>query len=141
MKELVLGVWLAVLSIFDLKYKEIPLSISILGGVIGIGFCLVEPRALISVLVSCLPGFLALLFACISKEVMGYGDGMILIGMGMYLPISQLLSIGLQAFTIAGIVALGLLVLFRKKGNYRLPLIPFLGLAYGWECFVQWGKL
>ena len=57
MKELVLGVWLAVLSIFDLKYKEIPLSISILGGAIGIGFCLVESREFISVLVSCLQDF------------------------------------------------------------------------------------
>lgn len=139
MKELVLGVWLAMLSIFDLKYKEIPLSISILGGAIGIGFCLTEHRALISVLVSCLPGFLALLFAWISKEVMGYGDGIILIVLGMYLPVSRLLSIGLQAFSIAGIVALGLLVLFHKKGNFRLPLIPFIGLAYGWECFLQWG--
>lgn len=141
MKEVILGVWLGILSIFDLKYKEIPLSFSLLGGLVGIGFCVMEQRELLGLIVSCLPGFLVLLFAWISKEVMGYGDGIILIVMGMYLPISRLLAMGLQAFAIAGIVALMLLVLFRKKGNDRLPFIPFLGLAYGWECFLQWGIL
>ena len=136
MKELILGMWLGILSIFDFRYKEIPLSISLLGGGIGVGFCVIEHREIVGVILSCLPGVLALIFAWLSKEVMGYGDGIILLVLGMYLPISQLISIGLQAFTVAGIVALGLLVLFHKKGNYRLPLVPFFALAYGWQCFI-----
>lgn len=137
MKEIVLGVWLGIQMIFDLKKKEIPLGVSLLGGGAGIIFCIMERREMISVLVACLPGVLAMGFSWISKEKMGYGDGLVLIVVGMYLPIAQLLSIGLQAFMIAGVVALIMLVVFHKKGTYRLPFIPFLGIAYGCDFIMR----
>ena len=140
MKEIFLGIWLGIQSIFDLKYKEIPIGLSILGSLIGIGFCVFEKRSITDVILSCLPGLFAIAFSWISKEMMGYGDGIVLIVMGIYLPISQMLSIGIQAFTIAGVVALMLLVVFQKKGKYRLPFIPFLGLAYGCEVLIRWGN-
>lgn len=140
MKEIILGILLGVQGCIDLKYKEIPLWLSILGAGIGVWFCIEEERAFVSVFLACVPGVIALLFSKFTKEVMGYGDGILLVVMGIYLPLEKLLSIGMLAFGIAGIVALALLVIFRKKGNYKIPFIPFLSLAYALEYFIVVGE-
>ena len=66
-----------------------------------------------------------------TKEVIGYGDGVIFVVMGTYMSASKLISIGMLAFGLAGIVALILLVVFHKKGKDQIPFIPFLAVAYG----------
>ncbi|MBQ8518850.1 MAG: prepilin peptidase [Agathobacter sp.] len=124
----------------DFKWKEIPLWFSVLGGMIGIVICIVEERIILDVFFSCLPGVLSICFSWLTKETIGYGDGIVLLVMGIYLPLSQLISVGMLAFFIAGIVALLLLTVFRKKGNYRIPFIPFLGIAYGLECMIRIGE-
>lgn len=139
MKELILGCWLGIQAGVDFKYKEIPVWLSIAGGVIGIVFCIIEKRFFAEVILACLPGVLAFFFSWVSREAMGYGDGMTLVVMGLYLPIRQLLSVSLLAFWAAGVVAFVLLIIFRKNGNYRIPFIPFLGLAYALEWIVRKG--
>lgn len=140
MKELILGIWLGVQGCVDFKYKEIPLWFSILGAIIGIIFCFAEKRALGNVLLSCVPGVAALVFSRLTKEIMGYGDGIVLVVMGIYLSLEHLISIGITAFTIAGVAALILLVVFQKKGSYRIPFIPFLSMAYGIEYLMKLGE-
>lgn len=140
MKEIVLGCLLGILAWFDYKYKEIPILVTILGAGVGICFCVAEMRSITDLLIACLPGMAALGFSWISRETMGYGDGIVLGMMGLYLSITQLISIGLQAFGVAGVVALILLVLFHKNGNYRIPFIPFLGIAYGFDWVVRMGE-
>lgn len=139
MKEIVLGIWLGIQGGLDLKYKEIPLWLAIFGGMVGIVFCILERRTLGEVVLSCLPGVIALVFSKLTKEVMGYGDGIVFLVMGIYLSLERLLAIGMLAFMIAGVVALILLVIFRKKGNYRIPFLPFLSLAYGIEYWIGKG--
>lgn len=141
MKEIVLGIWLGIQGGLDLKYKEIPLWLAILGGMAGIAFCVLERRPLGEVVLSCLPGVIALIFSKLTNEVMGYGDGIVFLVMGIYLSLERLLAIGMLAFMIAGVVALVLLVIFRKKGSYRIPFLPFLGLAYGIEYWIARGGI
>ena len=123
----------------DFKYKEIPLWLSILGGTIGVVFCITENRPFTSVLSACFPGILMLGFSWLTKEVIGYGDGIVLMVMGIYLTISQLLSIGMMAFCVAGVVALLLLVLCKKNGSYRIPFVPFLAISYGIQYMLEHG--
>lgn len=141
MKEIVLGIWLGIQGGLDLKYKEIPLWFAIFGGMGGMVFCVLERRTLGEVVLSCLPGVIALVFSKLTKEVMGYGDGIVFLVMGIYLSLERLLAIGMLAFMIAGVVALILLVIFRKKGNYRIPFLPFLSLAYGIEYWIGKGGI
>lgn len=139
MKEIVLGIWLGIQGGLDLKYKEIPLWLALFGGIAGLVFCIIERRTLGEVVLSCLPGVIALVFSKVTKEVMGYGDGIVFLVMGIYLSLEQLLAIGMLAFLIAGVVALILLVFFRKKRNYRIPFLPFLCIAYGIEYWIAKG--
>ena len=124
----------------DFKYKEIPLWFTLLGGVVGIVICVREERTVFEVLVSCLPGLVVIFFSWMTKEIIGYGDGIVLLVMGFYLSLSQVLSVGMFAVFIAGIVALILLTVFQKRGSYRIPFIPFLTLAYGIDYLIRIGE-
>ena len=137
---IIIGSWLIILGIRDAKNKEIPMWFATLGGIIGLGFCFWEGRSLESMVLSCLPGVVALIFSKLTKEVMGYGDGIVLGILGLYLPVKRLLSIGFIAFLLAGVVALVLLVVCQKNGSYRIPFLPFLGLAYGIDCWISLGE-
>lgn len=141
MKMIILGMALGVLAWLDFKDKEIPLWICVLEIIVGLGFAFFERRELMSLLLACIPGGMAIVFSWISREAIGYGDGIVLVMLGCYLSLSQVLSIGLQAFGVAGVVAFILLVVFRKNGRYRIPFIPFLALLFGWECLMQLGEL
>ena len=141
MKIWILGIWLGIESAWDLKYKEIPLWFSVLGGVVGLLFCIAEKRELLQIMFSLIPGVLVLLFSWLTKEVIGYGDGMVLLVLGTYMKLSEILSIGMLAFGVAGVVALALLVFYKKAGRYRMPFIPFLGIATGITYLIEQGGL
>ena len=130
MKEIVLGIWLGMQGLIDWRYKVIPVCLSVLGGVIGMLFCLIERRSIADTILSCVPGILALCLSKATKEVMGYGDGITLLAMGLYVSLEELISIAMFAFGIAGFVALILLIIFQKNGSYRIPFLPFLTIAY-----------
>ena len=139
MKELIFGIWIGVQGCLDFKFKEIPLWFSFVGACFGVVFSLIENRTWTSVLLACVPGIVSLIFSWITKEVIGYGDGIVLVVMGMYMSISKIVSIGMIAFGLAGIVALILLVVFHKKGKDRIPFIPFLAMACGIEYVIRMG--
>ena len=133
MKEWMLGIWLGIQAGFDLKYKEIPVWLSVVGALIGLAFCLVEKRTLDSILLALIPGLASCLFSKITKEVIGYGDGMVLMVMASFLSLQRLLSMVMISFMLSGIVALGMLIFLKKSGSYKIPLIPFIFIAFVME--------
>lgn len=137
MKEIVLGILLGIQAFIDWKWKEIPLWLSLMGIAGGVVFCIQEERAWASVLIACIPGVISLIFSMITHEVIGYGDGILFFMLAFYLSLEEIFSIGMVAFSVAGVVALILLVVFHKKGKERIAFIPFLSLAYVWCSFVR----
>ena len=140
MREWILGIWLGIQGYWDFKFKEIPLWFSLVGGGGVLLFCVIEQREFLQVVISCIPGMCALVFSWTSKEAMGYGDGIVILILGCYLSLSQLLFVILLAFGSAGVFALVLLVFFHKRGKYRIPFIPFLGIAYGIDYVIKIGE-
>ena len=69
------------------------------------------------------PGLLLLLFGYISQEQIGYGDGWLILALGMWLDLSELLWMLLIGMGLGGLSAF----LLHKK---ELPLVPFLTVAY-----------
>ena len=141
MREVILAIVLIALAIFDLKYKEIPLLPVAIGGCIGAVFCFMEEQNIMVVIAACLPGIMMLVFSRLAGEVMGYGDGIVLLLMGVFVTLDKILFITCIAFCFAGGVALILFVFFQKKGKYRLPFIPFLCASYllDWLCEISGG--
>lgn len=115
---------------FDLKWKKIPLSVTGAGIFIGVVLLFYAPSSSADIWMGLLPGICCLLFAKASQEAIGYGDGVLLCMMGLFYPIEELAGILVLAFGMAGITALVLLVVFKKKRKYEMAFVPFLVAAY-----------
>ena len=125
---------LAIGSIYDWKYLGLPvwlLLAGIMGGILGALYSLFgEDASVISVGMAFLPGVIALILSYITKEQIGYGDGLILLAMGGCLGMRQAMMIVGIALGASFVVSVAL-VLLRKAGrNQKLPFVPF--LFAGW---------
>ncbi|MCM1105417.1 MAG: hypothetical protein NC355_00600 [Blautia sp.] len=122
---------LGYLSVEDIRRKELATLPILVVGVAGLALSLLggEWREL-SVLIRFVPGLLCLLLACVSRESIGYGDGLVILCMGGYLSIAQLLQMCMTALTLAGLAALFLLLVRHRGRKTTLPLIPFLLAGY-----------
>lgn len=122
-------------SVTDLKcrriYKAVAvgyLALALLGHVLG---GMLFP---IDLAFSLLPGLACLVLSWVSRQSLGYGDSVLILGCGLSLGLWSCVGILLLAFFLAGVWAIGLL-LFRRAGRGKeIPFAPFLllGLVIGW---------
>ena len=106
------------LSVEDIKERQLSLFVILELGCSGILPALREGYA-----PQWGPGLLILAAGFISREQIGYGDGWLLLALGMWMPLLKLLYMLLLG------IGLGMLygLCFRQK---ELPLVPFLTVAY-----------
>ena len=74
-------------------------------------------------------GLLFLLIAKLTEEKIGYGDGMLILLVGMNVGIKAQLQILAIAFSLLFIAGIAAFFLRRKWKNMRLPFVPFLLLG------------
>lgn len=128
--RIVFGVFLSMQCFWDLRYKEIPTQISLLGGIIGVFLSIWSGRNWMEMVLALIPGIIFLLFAKMSKEAVGFGDGILLCAMSGFYSIGSMMFICTTAFFAVSVLALFLLVVCRKNRNYEMPFVPF--LLGGW---------
>ncbi|MGI6010152.1 MAG: hypothetical protein ACOX8H_01465 [Ruminococcus sp.] len=123
------SVFLGVNGIYDIKHRKILLCSFPVYLIIGIilwwkaGGNLRQATAL-------LPGFLFLCIGKITKEAIGYGDGLTVLMLGICHPLGTVCEIVLGGLML-GAVWGGILVMVRKKSwKQEFPWIPWLFLAY-----------
>ena len=115
----------------DYQKKELPLIFIAVGFGLGLFLRILSGTALpLEILPGFLPGILCLLIAKLSKEAIGYGDAFMLIAIGTFCLITELLFLLLCGFLIAGTVSILLLVLKKRNKKEEIPLIPFLLSGY-----------
>ncbi len=117
-------------SILDLKERRISIWFTAIYGIVGLALRLGKGDNLLQIGLSLLPGIFFLGFAKISCQRVGYGDGLIMLAIGCYLPLSNMLYLCMLAIFAAGVVALILCVFFHKGKNYELPFVPFLLISF-----------
>ncbi len=132
--EILLFFFLAVCAVFDGLQKQIPLAavwLGILtavclraGGVMGE----VSP---ISTALSLVPGAVFFLLGLVTGEKVGYGDGWVLLMIGVFLDFPRCFLILLAGLLIESAVALVLLVFKKSKRDKEIPFCPFLLLGMG----------
>lgn len=129
-----IGILLLVGSIYDLRYYSLPVWILVmsgLGGVAGILFALLgEKGSIAEVGLALLPGIGAILLAYVTKEQIGYGDGLLLLSIGGCLGMEQVMTAVTVAMAGACVISILLLVCRKVNRGSRIPFVPFLTLGY-----------
>lgn len=133
MQLLLLGGILILQSVYDLRKKQLPLWITLTGMGIGLLLWILEEKFDVTKFAGIIPGLLCLMFSKVSREAMGYGDGLLICMMGIYLGLTATVSVCMWAFVLAAVTALFLLIVKKKKGKQEMPFVPFLFLGFGLE--------
>ncbi len=129
-KLLAVALTLVVQSYWDLRYKKIPLLVTLLSGIIGMGLSVLDQREWIDVLYAVVPGLVCIGIGRITRQAIGYGDGFLLCAMGFHVSFEVILSVGMMAIILGGVVALAGLVFRKIRGKDELPFVPFLFVAW-----------
>lgn len=117
---------LIIQSIWDFRFKQIPIVVTMLGALGGICVSVATERALMDMGMALIPGLICLFISWATHEAIGYGDGFLLCAMGTYLNIDVIIGILMLASLLAGGVGLFLLTIGRRSGKDELPFVPFL---------------
>ncbi|MBE6009261.1 MAG: hypothetical protein E7236_01180 [Lachnospiraceae bacterium] len=129
--EIILGGFLGLLSLEDLKKQEV--SFGVLGVTAGTGLIILISRTFTGwpdLLFRLLPGAGLLLFAMLSRGKVGTGDGMVFLAIGLYCTFDQVISLMVGAFLTSLVTAVVLLTVRKKKKTDTFPFVPCIFLAY-----------
>lgn len=85
---------------------------------------------------SLLPGVFLLLISFCTREKVGYGDGLILLAIGLFTGFYQCFLIVCISLIISSVFGLLLLVFRKADKNSEIPFVPFLVIGMGVGFFV-----
>lgn len=137
MREIGLLIYLAVLGLFDWRKRKVPL-ILLIGGLTAAFlyqvYLLYHNRAewqwfLVSALLGVLPGLFMLMMARLTEKI-GYGDGLVLLNMGLLTSYKSCILLLCFSTLTMSIFSIGLLLLKKVKKDTKLPYLPFLTAVY-----------
>lgn len=153
MPDVLLGIYLFVIGIWDYLEKKIPFFLLIPGiaamlvHVIrnvcqgchkgfgcqkGLGSEMLL-SILLPVILGLLPGMILLLVAWSSKKI-GYGDGIMILSLGGFLGYHKVIGILMCSLLIMSVGAIILLLFKKVKKESTLPYFPFLFLGFEVWC-------
>lgn len=114
-------------AIQDIKEKNVSVFITIAGLSASILINIVlEPNNILKVFICAIPGTFLLICAWITNEAIGYGDGMVLLGVGNIIGLKEGTESLFIALLIAGIFSCVLMIIKRANRATTVPFIPFL---------------
>ena len=130
---LFLGTWQ------DMRTKKIRNWYLWLGGIMGLaykGLAMIKGTSFFQEwALAMIPGLFLLLIAKVTKENIGYGDGWVLLILGNFFSLMEILSILQIAVFFVMICSLALLCSKKVTGSYQIPFLPFLWGAH----ILLWG--
>lgn len=124
-------IFLIVLSVTDMKIRQIPALALTAGNAAAVLYQMAcRQEDFISIAGGAAVGIVFLLIAKLTRESIGYGDGLGILGLGIYLGFWKLLEVLASAFFLLAVGAA--IILGRKKMSRKcaLPFYPFLTVGY-----------
>ena len=130
-REGILLAFLGLNTVSDIRCKKILVWSAWAFGLFGLIYGFVGSGMSFSQgLMALLPGTMFLIISKITKESMGYGDGVVVLVMGVYISIQKLVGSLMLALIFAAAWSIILVVFFRKKKQEEFPFVPFVLLGY-----------
>ena len=127
--KIVLLLALFVIAGNDYKTQLLEMRQLLVFGVLGILLC-GSWSALYQAMGGALLGVLVLIVAWCSRESIGFGDGWLFVMTGLFLGFTRNLVLLFGTFVLAGLFAIGCLMLKKKGKNDSMALGPFVLTAY-----------
>ncbi len=122
-------------SVEDVRKKEVPIweviacfTISALSAVAGL---YMGEKNLTDIVLSLIPGTLIVLVALVSREQIGYGDGLLILGSGPALGLYDLGMGTVIALFSSGVISGALLIMKKAGKKTRIPFVPFITFGMG----------
>lgn len=132
--KILLFILLAVCAVFDTLKKEIPLAVVWLGIMVAIVLRIrgdIGDETWAGVLLSMIPGAAFWILSLLTGEKVGYGDGWMLLMIGLFTGLGQCFLILLTGLMLDSAIMLVLLALREISTDKEIPFAPFLMLGMG----------
>lgn len=129
--KLCFGGYLCIVSVWDIRKREIPLWLIAVGGLLaaGLGFFSAK-HSIMLMIAGALVGMVFVGISKVTEEAFGYGDSLMIAVAGVYLGFWNVLGLLVWAHVLAALFAGYILI---RKGIYKgvsFPFVPFLLVAY-----------
>lgn len=129
--ELVEFLFLGVGTYYDIKNQELPIPFLLVFGILAILLNLIFPYQTIqNVLTGAGIGGVFLFTSWMTKEAIGYGDGIGLVILGIFEGWQGLLPIVFGAFLLSGVYGVWRLIGYKEMRTETMPFYPFLLIAF-----------
>ena len=133
---------LGICGIEDYRIKKVRLVVVNAFAILGVILHIVYQRITwIDMVLGALIGVALLIVGYLSKEKIGYGDGLILVATGIYLGFWNNLILLWLSTSLAGIYGLILMLFKKKKKESEIPLVPFILGVYVLSLIFNGGML
>lgn len=132
--EILLFGFLGICAVCDGMEKKIPLAVVWMGIITAIVLHIqgmMENQSWLTVALSVLPGVLFWMLSFVTNEKVGYGDGWLLVMIGIFIGLWKCFLILLVGLIAESLVVLVLLVVGRISRNRQIPFAPFLLFGTG----------
>lgn len=130
--QILIIVFLGVLSVYDLRTKSVPAALLWLGAVFLGGLGLWE-HGVWAVLAGCVPGAALLVLSILRPRSLGMGDGLTVMIVGGAMGLADCFVWLLYGFGLAGLAGIWRLLIRKHRLQEQMALLPFLFLAAVWE--------
>lgn len=132
--------FIGICAVFDMKKKEIPLILAITGILAALGINLYQigngTQSLLEMAFSLLPGVFLLLISFLTREKVGYGDGLLLLAAGLFIGFYQCLLALCFSLIFSSVFGVLLLLVRKADRSSEIPFVPFLVIGMGVGFFV-----
>lgn len=118
-------------AFIDLRKHEIPVFLPAAAFVAGLALQLLAGEMKwFEILLGCVPGGALLLLSAVTRQAVGFGDGLTLAAAGVYLGLFGTCMVLLLSLLAAAVTSLILVAAKKKKKKEEIPFLPFTLAGY-----------
>lgn len=123
--------FLGIGTYFDIRDRELPMTFLTAFGMLGVVCNVIwKYQSPEDAGIGCFVGAAFLVIGWMTKEAIGYGDGIGLMILGIFEGLKGMMPIVVGAFLLSGIYGLWNLMGLKKSGSDTMPFFPFMLLAF-----------
>ena len=129
---MIMGIYLFILAIDDMLNKSVRVGL-LIAGLIPVAISFIPGGSEIQIwqrAAGLIPGLLLIVAAGLTREKIGYGDGIILLITGIAIGIGALCKLLMISFFLLPVYSIAMLARGRLNKKSRIPFLPFVFAGY-----------